>query len=230
MAPPMNGTSRARMPDTVRIVPRFCGAACWACSACCWTPPGTWGSVMAERLSIRLYPTILPMMARRIVSTKSSSGTKRPCFTPERLAILPATYPPIRKATNSVTRSPMRAAVPAPTPTRPRIAPTTDAADDAAQDQARPQSGEQTEDDARPTRAQLVLPPALFGLAFGFALLAYLPDPPRGGLGARVLRPALPGIGAWFFPVTRVRHLRCSLLLKRGANHLLERARPSLAR
>jgi hypothetical protein len=32
MAPPMNGKSNARIPETVRIVPRFCGGAC------CWAP------------------------------------------------------------------------------------------------------------------------------------------------------------------------------------------------
>src|SRR5829696_8894469 len=117
MAPPMNGKSKARTPETLRIVPNpCCGAACWA--LCC----APWGSVMPESWSMKLTPSKPPMIASTSVTTSANSGTRRPCFRPERDAILPAAYPPIRKARSSVIRSPMRAvAPPSVNPWRPAV-------------------------------------------------------------------------------------------------------------
>src|SRR5215208_1260504 len=69
------------------------------------------------------------MIAKMTVITKAKSGTRSPCLTPERLAIRPATYPPIKKAIKSVRSTPMRPAMPPPVvaelpPRTEKIAPT----------------------------------------------------------------------------------------------------------
>src|SRR5215210_314635 len=63
---------------------------------------------------MKLAPTAAPMIARTTVITKAKSGTNNPCLTPERLAMRPATYPPIKKAMSNVRRTPMRPAAPPP--------------------------------------------------------------------------------------------------------------------
>jgi hypothetical protein len=68
-APATNGTSRAAMPEAVRMVPRLWGA--WF-----WTLPGTWGSATPESWSIKLAPAMAPEIASTRITTSESTGSE----------------------------------------------------------------------------------------------------------------------------------------------------------
>src|SRR5918995_1872449 len=77
---------------------------------------------------MKLTPSRPPTIASASVTTRARSGTSSPCLSPWRAAILPAAYPPMRKAKSNVIRSPIRAVVPPSVkpwrPAVPKIAPT----------------------------------------------------------------------------------------------------------
>src|SRR5215217_968448 len=77
---------------------------------------------------MKLTPSRPPTIASTSVTTRARSGTKNPCLSPWRAAILPAAYPPMRKAKSNVISSPIRAVVPPSVkpwrPAEPKIAPT----------------------------------------------------------------------------------------------------------
>src|SRR5215211_6150692 len=77
---------------------------------------------------MKLTPSRPPTIASASVTTRARSGTSSPCLSPWRAAILPAAYPPMRKAKSNVISSPIRAVVPPSVkpwrPAVPKIAPT----------------------------------------------------------------------------------------------------------
>src|SRR5215207_1631112 len=77
---------------------------------------------------MKLPPSRPPTIASASVTTRARSGTSSPCLSPWRAAILPAAYPPMRKAKSNVIRSPIRAVAPPSVkpwrPAEPKIAPT----------------------------------------------------------------------------------------------------------
>src|SRR5215213_8612785 len=77
---------------------------------------------------MKLTPRRPPTMAKTSVTTSASSDTRSPCLRPERAAMRPAAYPPMRKANRRVIKSPTRAVVPPSAmpcrPAVPKIAPT----------------------------------------------------------------------------------------------------------
>src|SRR5829696_3316618 len=77
---------------------------------------------------MKLTPSRPPTIASASVTTRARSGTSSPCLSPWRAAILPAAYPPMRKAKSNVMSSPIKAVVPPSVkpwrPAVPKIAPT----------------------------------------------------------------------------------------------------------
>src|SRR5215203_2625333 len=77
---------------------------------------------------MKLTPSRPPTIASASVTTRARSGTSSPCLSPWRAAILPAAYPPMRKAKSNVISKPIRAVVPPSVkpwrPAVPKIAPT----------------------------------------------------------------------------------------------------------
>src|ERR671911_2452782 len=77
---------------------------------------------------MKLTPSRPPTIASASVTTRARSGTSSPCLSPWRAAILPAAYPPMRKAKSNVISRPIRAVVPPSVkpwrPAVPKMAPT----------------------------------------------------------------------------------------------------------